>query len=378
MNQNDSKENNNISDSNVAPTDLRKNDIEMFGQENIPLMNMNRKSSISDFGTATSNSEFYNIGTVPPGSFTEKEKKRKINFKHVSFIILIFAVIALIGGGLYFYLSSTQKVAKSAVLTKKIEVNIGEKLSLKLNDYAEFKNIKATNCILNTKKVDINKIGKYTYIISCGVNDYKGTIKVVDKKAPKVETRMLFKTINEELDINEFIVSCEDNSECVYSLGNFDVLKENMQKEGVYTAMIEASDKENNKITIKEILIVSNNNLNQFLNCKYKDLELNNYKGTYHTNKVIAFNDDYAEIIVNKTRFVFENDEEYNEIKKQVNKENILTIENASGTPLFEDDKLVITLISVNEVSEDEFLGSSYYNDVEEYYDLFDYTCQSY
>lgn len=378
MNQNDLKENNNISDSNVAPTDLRKNDIEMFGQENIPLMNMNRKSSISDFGTATSNSEFYNIGTVPPGSFTEKEKKRKINFKHVSFIFLIFVVIALIGGGLYFYLSSTQKVAKSAVLTKTIEVNIGEKLSLKLNDYAEFKNIKATNCILNTKKVDINKIGKYTYIISCGVNDYKGTIKVVDKKAPKVETRILFKRINEELDINEFIVSCEDNSECVYSLENFDVLKENMQKEGIYTAIIEVSDKENNKITIKEILIVSNNNFNQILNCKYKDLELKNYKGIYQTNKVIGFSDDYAEIIVNKTRFVFENDEEYNEIKKQVNKENILTIENSSGTPLFEDDKLVITLISVNEVTETEFFGSSYYDDVEEYYDIFEYTCQTY
>ena len=378
MNQNNSKENNNINNSNVAPTDLRNTDIEMFGQENIPIMNMNRMASITDFDITSKNSEFNNIGTVPPGSYTEKVKKKNINFKQFSFIVLIFIVIAIIGGGLYFYLSSTRKVAENAVLTKTVEVNVGEKLPLILDKYAEFRNVKATNCILNTKEVEINKIGTYTYTISCGVNDYKGTIRVVDKKAPEVETKVLFKTIAEELDVNEFIVSCNDYSECVYSLINFDELKDKMKNEGVYEAEIEVSDKEKNKVTIREILIVSQNKPEKTLNCNYKELDLKNYEGTYQMNEMVNFKDNYANLLITKTTFVFEKVEEYNDLKNQVNESNILTIENTSGTPLFENDKLSITLVSINETSKDEFFGSSYYDDAEEYYDLFGYTCQLY
>ena len=65
----------NVSESQVKPTDLKNNNIEMFGQENIPFMNMHRRNNISDVDTPNNN-EFNNIGTIPPGVNTERPPKK--------------------------------------------------------------------------------------------------------------------------------------------------------------------------------------------------------------------------------------------------------------------------------------------------------------
>lgn len=371
-------ENENLESSRIAPTDLRNTDIEMFGQENIPLMNMNRKASITDLGITANNSEFNNIGIVPPGLHAEKEKNRKFNIKQYGFIALIFVIILLIGGGIYFYLSKTRNVAENSVLTKNIEVNIGDKLSLNLNHYADFKNIKATNCILNTKEVNVNKLGTYTYIIKCGINEYKGNISVVDKKAPEVKTKLLFKSPNENLDVSEFILECNDSSECSYELLNFDELKDNMKTNGIYSAEIEVKDKQNNKANVKGNLIVTDNVPDSVLDCSYKELDLKEIKGKYISNEIITLIDSYADSIIIKNKYIIKNKEDYNNLKKQVNENNELTIENVTGNPTFIDSELTIILMNTKKALATDFLGSGEKDDVKEYYDMFGYSCEVY
>lgn len=378
MNQDNSQKKNNINDSNVAPTDLRNTDIEMFGQENIPLMSMDRKAAITDFDLSSKNSEFNNIGTVPPNSYTEKEKNKKLNLKKFGFLSLIFIIIGLIGGGIYFYLSSSRKIAETAVITKTIEVSVGEKLSLNLSDYAEFNNIKATNCILNTENVDTTKIGKYTYVISCGVNDYKGTINIVDNKAPTVETKIVLKNIGEEIDVNEFIVSCTDASECSFTLKNFDELKEKMNAEGIYDAFIEVSDKNKNKIVILEKVVVYKEKANSVLHCNYNKIDLVEYKGYYSTDENVVFEKDYATNIFCKNTYYFENKKEYEKLKKEMDENNILEIEGVSGEAYFDDSNQTITLIDLRNVLDNDFFSNHYIDGVEEYYGLFGYTCELY
>lgn len=363
--------------SNVAPTDLRITDIETFGQENIPLMDMNRKANITDFDLSTLNSEYSNIGTVPPGSFTESTKK-PINIKFILFIILIIAIIGLIGLGIYFYLSSTKNVAQNAVVTKNVEVNIGDKLSLKLEDYADFRDIKATNCILNIKDVDTSKAGKYNYSIKCGINEYKGKVLVIDNRAPALETKVVFKNIGADLDVNDFVLSCADSSGCSYALSNFDLLKENMQVEGVYTALIEALDNEGNKVTVSEKLIVSNRNVSNVYVCSYDKINLSKYKGYYVINESVTITDNYGDILITKINYTIERKDDYNKLKKSVDENNNLDIEGLSGEAYFDDVNQTIDLYTISKVNEVSYFGDGSFYSINNFYSQMGYSCNTF
>lgn len=371
--ENQNKQNSN--DSRVAPTDLRNTDIEMFGQENIPYMNMHRKNNISDI-EVTSNSEFNNIGTVPPGSFTEAMPK-KFNINKILFLVVVFLVIGLIGGGIYFYLSSSRKVAEKAVITKTITISVGDKLSLKLDDYATFYGVKATNCILDIENVKNDVPGKYTYVISCGVNNYKGSIIVEDKLPPIVETKILLKNVNEDIEVSEFIISCEDNSECKYELENFEELKENLKTEGVYDAKIKVLDEDGNTRNIIEKVIVSDLKAEGILRCSYKNLKLDNYDGYYDVIETTIYNDNYGEKIIMDVIFTFGNKDEYDSLKKAIDEAGNLTIEGISGRPYFlNNNSLMLEMISsVNEIS---YLNGNELSDIEDFYTSSGYTCNRY
>ncbi len=372
------KTNNSIEkQSNVFPTDLRNTDIETFGQENIPLMNMNRKANITDFDLSTINSEYSNIGTFPPGSLTEPEKK-KINIKFIMFIFLIILIISLIGLGIYFYLSSTKRVAQNAVVTKNIKVNIGDKLSLNLDNYATFKEVKASNCILNIKNVNVLKIGKYEYTIKCGINEYKGKIEVIDKKPPEVKSKIVVKNIGAELDVNEFILSCEDSSECSYVLTNFDDLKEKMQTEGIYTALIEVTDNQSNKTMISEKLIVNENSNKKTYVCSYNTVDLSEYKGFYEISESVTIGDNYGDILVTKVSYTINSKDDYVNLKKKVDGNNILEIEGLSGEAYFNDINQKIDLFIISRVEELNYFGDGSFESIKDYYSQMGYSCSTF
>lgn len=374
----DEKNNNSIkSQSNVAPTDLRKTDIEIFGHENIPLMNMDRKTNITDFDLSTLNSEYNNIGIVPPGSFVESTKKQ-INIKFILFVLLIIIIIGLIGMGIHFYLSSSKKIAQNAVVTKKLEVSVGDKLSLKLDDYAEFKDINPNNCILDTTNVDTSKVGKYKYTIKCGVNEYKGKIIVLDNKAPQLETKVVFKNVGSDLDVNDFVLSCVDDSKCSFALSNFDTLKEKMQEEGIYTALIQVSDEAGNKMIVSEKLIVNSKNVSHLYVCSYNKINLSNYQGYYFITESINVADNYGDTLITKNIYSIESKSDYNKLKKKVEKNNFLEIEGVTGEAYFNDANQTIELYTMTKVNEVNYFSDGSFYSIQKFYNQMGYNCQTY
>lgn len=368
-------EGHNNSNDSVAPTDLRNTDIETFGQEEIPLINMNRKSKITDFDLSTLNSEYSNIGTTPEGYFTEKPKK-VLNIKTVSIILGIFLVIGIIGFGIYYFLSSTRVVAEDAVRTKNLKISIGNKLSLKLDDYAEFKNMKATNCILDVKNVNINKIGKYKFSIKCGINEYKGNISIIDDKAPDIVTKPAFKNIGQELDVNDFILSCADESECMYELTNFDDLKSKIAEEGIYKANIKTFDKAGNTDSISEMLVVSSKSINKIYICSYNDIELKEYDAIYNVIDSVSFEGDIGTDLVTKFVYKINSREAYDKLKNGVDEKGLLKIGNVSGEAIFFDKTKTINLYTFDTVINSGYFSDNRMDTIQKFYNSLGYSCQ--
>lgn len=365
----------NVSESQVKPTDLKNNNIEMFGQENIPFMNMHRRNNISDVDMPNNN-EFNNIGTIPPGVNTERPPK-KFNINKYLFLIVIIIVIGLIGGGIYYYLSSTRIVAEKAVITKTVTINAGDKLSLKLDDYAKFIDIKATNCVLDLKNVKNDIPGKYSYIISCGVNNYKGSVLVKDTVAPNLETKIVFKKVNDDVDVNEFIVECKDNSKCKFELENFEELKENLKTEGMYDAFIKVSDDENNVKTVIEKVIVLEDNYDGILKCNYKNLKLNDYDGEYDVVENVLYKSNFGDKILMQVVFTLNNNEEYKTIKDSINENGEVEIEGITGKAYFLNKNNIVleTSYMVDDLS---YLTNNDREYIKDFYTRSGYECAQY
>lgn len=379
------KDTNNDIKSIVAPTDLVKQNIDNFGHENIPLMDMNRKVSNTEIDLSKGKEEYLNIGTTPKGIFEEKVKfKFSLKLSRPVFIIIIFFVIAIIGGGLFFYLTSTRKVAEKAVITKKLESELGDKLSLKLDDYATFNKIDPRNCILNVHEVDINKIGTYTYSIICGVNKYYGKVTIKDTKVPIVETKSVIKKIGETIDVSEFIISCTDGSTCSYELTNFDELTVNSNTVGMYSANILVKDESNNKTEINESYIVIANDIEKYLNCVSESLNLENYEGSYTINDSLGFVKNfnriyYADLNIRTYTFAFSNKDEYQSIKSSI-KNGLVDINTISGLAKYDDKKQTISIskmMSTNELTTEFSNFSDTLIGIKEVYENNNYTCKT-
>lgn len=375
MNMDDQNKNVDTNELRLGPTDLNNTNIEKFGQENIPYTNLQRKNHISDIHVVASDG-FNNIGTVPPGTFTEA-MPRKFNFNKLFVIILIFAIILTIGGGIYFYLSSSRKVAEGAVMTKSVTINVGKKLSLKLDDYATFKGINPSNCLLDLSGVKNDVPGKYTYKISCGVNDYKGTLIVEDKLAPAVIARTVLKTLNEDIKVTDFIVSCDDNTECNYELINLDEIKENIKTQGIYDAYINVSDQSGNIKKIIEKVYVSENGESGVMSCHYKKLNLDDYDGFYTIKEDVIYEEDYGKYHVMNILFEFNDSKEYKKVQESINEDGEITIEGITGKAYFLNNN-VLSLITISDVMDVDYFGNSDLSAIQKYYNNSGYSCNTF
>lgn len=375
MNINDQNKKVDNNETKVAPTDLNNTNIEKFGQENIPYINLHRKNHISDIQVVASDG-FNNIGTVPPGTYTEAMPK-KFRFNKLLFTILIFVIILMIGGGIYFYLSSTRQVAENAVITKTVTVSLGEKLSLKLDDYATFKGIKPTNCLLDLSDVKRDIPGKYTYVINCGVNDYKGNLIIEDKQAPSVISRTILKSLNEDIKVTDFIVSCEDSSKCNYELINLEELKEDIKTPGIYDAYINVSDELGNSKKILEKVYVSEFNESGVFSCHYKQLNLDDYDGFYLIKEDIIYEENNGKYQVINILFEFNDSKEYKKIQESINDEGEITIEGITGKAYFLNDNRV-ALVTTTNIENVDYIDSVDLSDIQKYYNNSGYSCNTF
>lgn len=171
----------------------------------------------------------------------------------VTFIIFLSAIAF----GYYYY---SHYFVNIYFKPKKFEVELGDVLSSDLNDY-----IDCINC--NNFRLDVSNVlvdennrtispGEYSYKITGNNKIKKGKIIVKDTTSPKVITKDLNVGINEEFDVSDFVLSCEDLSlPCKVSYSNPDSYDLN-NSEGTYNLEIIVSDSLGNSTVEKVVLNV--------------------------------------------------------------------------------------------------------------------------
>ncbi len=362
----------------VSPTNLESNDISKFGQEGIPLNNINQNPKPSSLESVTKSDEYNNIGVVPANAHVEQKIKKPLNPKMV--LIAAVVLVVLIGIGVFAYLRMGQNAAKSLKL-KNVKVQLSDVLSTNVNDYVASGKID-TSCVTNFDDVQINKIGHYQYKIICDSGTVVGYIDVVDEQAPTITTKTVYKLVGQTIDKNDFIESCEDVSGCVTVLDDEETVKNYLTTAGSHEVTLTVKDGNNNEKKVSSYLIVTNTEVSRNLICTSKQFENTdeqyNYKIKDSVGILIEDGDiknagfTFRDYIIN-----YSSDEAYKKAKDSIKDGNI-TLSLVSGKATFNDaEKQIIVkkMMSVEELNSefelypDEYsaLRSAYENHENEY-----------
>lgn len=326
----------------VSPTDLQSTNISNFGQEGIPLNNINQNPKPSTLETVPKSEEYNNIGMVPPNAHVEVNPKK--NNKKLLFIIIAFVLVLAVGVFIYLYLNQGNK-AEVKLTLKEVSIQVGENISTKVEDYIEKSNMNTSGCMLNTESVLNNKIGNYKYKIICGNLTYSGDIHVVDSVAPVVETKYLIRKVNEEVKIEDFIANCEETSACHYKYLDENIVNESIKQSGTYEIVINVSDDYDNKVDVTAYLIVLTNDITHNLVCNSKDIAVEDNKyiykftdtlGLYSNGGFVFGNVAYRDYILS-----FSEQNNYDEIKALITN-GIIEIGDIKGKAISNDKDLTI------------------------------------
>lgn len=315
------------------------------------------------------------IGFLPP---EKEEKKAKKNIvKLFVTIIIVCLSIALVGFGVYYYLSLANSKAKKRVIPKDLVFDVDENLSTSPLDYATFNGISSTNCYVNTKEVDIKKSGKYNYSIVCGNEKYDGTITILDKTPPVVVLKTVDKKVNDSIEASEFIEHCTDDSECIYSFMDEHEVKVNIQNAGSYSIRIKVSDTSGNSIYLDGTLNVTSSDIAYFVQCSSP---LNNSSEQYVLSIIdeLGFNDkdEYLNTLNRTTTYMYLDSNAY---KNDKDNSSDNTFKNQTGIVSFDDNKYTVKVtyaISKTQFdSESNETDLNNYQSINEYYNSKSYIC---
>ena len=316
------------------------------------------------------NRKMENIGIVPPPN-TEPQKNNKKSNK-LLFILLIIVLIAGVAFGVYYFLSVSNNKVK--LTTNEITINLGETIPDDIASYAKVVRGNINKCSLNTSLVDTSKLGKYKVTITCGKDNYTTNVNVSDKEAPKVELNVVFKTVNTSVNIEDFVRSCNDPSNCKTSYVNEETVNNYLLTAGgPYKVEIQAADDSQNKKTYTTDLYVTSEDVFLFLDCSTNEEALTSYKAKKVTSDIFPISrNNFAFLQVARRDYIytFETEEEY---KKAIgNRDNEITFDNITGSAIYDDAnlKLIIsTDLSLEKLnSENNGAFPTNYSDIQRLY----------
>lgn len=180
-----------------------------------------------------------------------EEANSKSVFKTILTMVFILGIFS---GVYYFYFYH------EPIRLKKIEIELGDKPSLDVNDY--IKNNEVYEYELDLSKLSLddegrtNSTGEYSYTITTDNEELKGKIFVVDTTKPDVVLSELTVGLNEEFDVEDFVESCFDLSNECHVRYQKEADESLTEKEGTYDINLKISDRYGNEVTKKTKLIV--------------------------------------------------------------------------------------------------------------------------
>ena len=307
------------------------------------------ESSISlqpNMNPVSTNFDIGDIGSVPPMDPTGKTEKKSKKKKNILFAIIVVILIFAVGALVFYYLHISKGSIGNAVVTKDLSLEIGEDLPSDINEYATFKSISSSNCILDTNNVDTTKAGKYEYSITCGNRSYKGNIALTDSKAPEVKTKTIVKKVDEEITAEEFVSECNESTNCTYTFENSEQVLNNIKQAGSYEFNIIVKDANENSATVPVKMIVIDSDIKVYLNCVLSDQTEEGFNGVVsYVDKIgISPESQYVGIYFKITEYMASSEDEYNKIKTNYETNKVWDINNGEGTPVFDDTNLTISI----------------------------------
>lgn len=326
-----------------------------------------------------------NIGTVPPpNNSQEKSKpKLKLTMNKPLFIIIVVVLIAAVAFGVYYFLSVSNK---TTVNIKAVTIGVGETLSDNINDYATISGKDASSCTLNTRNVDTSTVGEYDFSITCGEDTYNGKIKVSDVTAPEVVLKTVYTQVNGAVDIDDFVESCTDPSECTTSFVNEDTVNNYLATAGgPYVVEINAADNAGNTSVVEGQLYVTENPIQIFKNCESTSTEVDGYQATKTVTDYLPMgrSQDVGIVYLGVSQriytYVFTNAEEYQAVVGE--KSATITFDGVTGQASYNDEDLtlqILTDLSIDTLNSEA--GGTFptlYNEVDTYYKSLGYICNN-
>ena len=302
--------------------------------------------TINNFSTTP---VFNEIGTVPPisngpvqptPSMNTEEPKPKKKTNKLIFVIIIVLLIAAVGVGVYIFLNVSNKPVPVSVIPKEVEIEAGSEISTDISDYATFTGINSANCSLDTSSiVNTDDVGsEYTFIITCGANNYEGTATIVDTTAPTVTLQDVTVQVGGNVSADDFIDTCDDASECSYEFEDADAVNEYLSTANNYHVNIVVRDEAGNETTVQGTLYVTEDEVpvtpDIYLSCTLNDETLN--FGMVENTLTGTVSQVHT--------FTFTSASEYNSFKTANGSRSSVTYSGVTGTPAFNDDDLTLTL----------------------------------
>ncbi len=294
------------------------------------------------------------IGTNPPAT-NEPEKKPKKNPKtqknnKTLFVVIIIVVLAGVGFGTFYVLKYTNILNKKpqiTITTKDLEINIGEKLSTNIADYATITGTSSTNCSLDIVNVDTKTAGSYEYKITCGETIKSGKVNVIDNSELVVNIKPVYKVKGDAIAAKEFAV--DENDGLTYEFKEEVIVKNYLNTVGTYMVKIKVTDKNKKSTEVEGKLVVMEYAIKGYLKCKSNEQNVTGSSAIMVENEMFAIVDDndnsYGNIAYESRVFKFSDETEYANYVAKYKTDKKIKIGEYEGTPTFDDDTLTITLM---------------------------------
>ena len=300
---------------------------------------------------------------------SDSKKKAKSIIRKVIFTIIVLALMAGVSYGVYYYLSLG--TGKNSHIKAKFTLNdktiyVGEELSSNVMDYGDFSTVDISECKLDTKNVDNTMEGTYNYAVTCGKAKYTANIIVITRTKFNVEPTFLYKEVNSEISINDFIKSEEDYE---YSFVDENVVNENMQSAGgPYSIGINVKNENGEETVVYAVLYVLASKPFMSLTCKSPV-----QNDSYTIIDKISFNNSKTDMKISTRTYNYEftNENDYYNYLLQIDNGQI-SIDNNSGLAITDNVHNTLKIVTVlsNEVLTKEY-GRTFptnYSEINSYY----------